>query len=94
MSETRTGQGRERGFQIRPKGNHLCMWSLLFIPGTLALLVAILLLSDLAETRVVSPRALILRAVTTRSASPERAEALVVAEAERLLRTQAPNARS
>jgi hypothetical protein len=70
------------------------MWSLLFIPGTLALLAAILVLSDLAETRVVSPRALILRAVTTRSATPERAEALVMAEAERLLRSQSPNALS
>ena len=70
------------------------MWSLLFIPGTLALLVAILLLSDLAETRVVSPRALILRAVGTRSATPERTEALVMAEAERLLQSQAPSART
>ena len=68
------------------------MWSLLFIPGTLVLLIAILLLSDLAETRVVSSRALILRAVSTRRTTPESTEALVVAEAERLLRAQAPNA--
>ena len=63
------------------------MWSLLLIPGTIALLAVILFLSDVAETRIVSPRALILRAVTGRRTTPENAEALVAAEVERLLRS-------
>lgn len=63
------------------------LWSLLLIPGTIALLAAILFLSDVAETRIVSPRALILRAVSARRTSPENAEALVAAEVERLLRS-------
>ncbi len=60
-------------------------WGLLFIPGTLVLLSLILALSDLAENRVVSPRALIVRAATGRRTPPERAEVLVAAEVERLL---------
>ncbi len=63
------------------------LWSLLLIPGTIALLAAILFLSDVAETRIVSPRALILRAVSARRTTPENAEALVAAEVERLLRS-------
>jgi hypothetical protein len=63
------------------------IWTLLSIPGTLLLLGLILILTDVAETRVVSPRALILRAVAARRTSPELTERLVVAEAERLLRT-------
>jgi hypothetical protein len=59
---------------------------LLSIPGTLLLLVVLLYLSDVAETRIVSPRALILRAVVGRRTSPEQAEVLVAAEVERLLR--------
>ena len=65
----------------------MSVWSLLMIPGTLVLLAAILFLSDVAEQRIVSPRALILRAVTGRRTTPEHAEALVVAEVERLLRS-------
>ena len=70
-------------------GNHhsMSLWSLLLIPGTVALLGAILFLSGVAETRIVSPPALIVRAATGRRTSPEHAEALVVAEVERLLRS-------
>lgn len=64
----------------------MSLWSLLLIPGTIALLAAILFLSDVAETRVVSSRALILRVVSARRATPENAEALVAAEVERILR--------
>ena len=62
------------------------LWTLLSIPGTLILLVLVLYLTDVAETRIVSSRALILRAVVRRRTSPEQAEALVAAEVERLLR--------
>ena len=62
------------------------LWTLLSIPGTLVLLGLVLYLSDVAETRIVSSRALILRAVVGRRTSPEQAEALVAAEVERLLR--------
>jgi hypothetical protein len=62
------------------------IWTLLAIPGTFVLLALVLLLTDIAETRIVSPRALILRAVAARRTSPELTERLVVAEVERLLR--------
>ena len=61
-------------------------WTLLSIPGTLLLLALVLYLTEFAENRIVSPRALILRAITARHTSPEVTERLVVAEAERLLR--------
>jgi hypothetical protein len=63
----------------------MSMWALLLIPGTLAVLVLVLTITTLAETRIVSPRALILRAVTGRT-TPDIAERLVAAEVERLLK--------
>ena len=64
-------------------------WTLLSIPGTLLLLALVLFLTEMAESRVVSPRALIMRAITARRTSPEMTERLVMAEAERLLRGSA-----
>jgi prophage antirepressor-like protein len=52
------------------------------------LLASLLFLSGVAESRVVSPRAVILRAMAARKTSPEVTERLVVAEVERLLRSQ------
>jgi hypothetical protein len=46
----------------------------------------VLFLSDLAENRVVSPQALIIRAANRRRTHPDQAEALVAAEVERLLK--------
>ncbi len=60
-------------------------WLLLAIPGTIALLTAILFLSALAEQRFLSPRSMILGAVRARRNTPEHAEALVAREFERLL---------
>jgi hypothetical protein len=62
-------------------------WALLFVPGTLALLAVILFMSALVENRFLSPRSLIAGAVRSRRNSPEHAEALVVREYERLMRT-------
>jgi hypothetical protein len=62
------------------------VWGLLTIPGTLALIILLLVLSDWAEHSVVSPRALIVRVATRRRTPPERAETLVAVEVERLLR--------
>ena len=59
---------------------------LLLIPGTLALLLALLLLSAMVEERVLSPQSLILRVARTRSSSPEYAEAFVAREFDKLLR--------
>jgi|GEM_PF-6472742 len=66
----------------------MALWGLLMIPGTVLLLGLLLGLSDMAEKRIVSPRALILRAVTGRRTTPDVAESLVTAEFERLLRRQ------
>ncbi len=63
----------------------MALLGLLSIPGTLVLLGLLLFLSDMAENRVVSPQALIVKAAKGRSTSPERAERLVAAEVERLL---------
>ena len=60
-------------------------WGLLFIPVTLALLALLLMLSEWAESRVVSPRALIVRVANGKRLPPETAEALVAAEGDRLL---------
>ena len=65
-------------------------WLLVFIPGTVALLAAILFLSALAEQRFLSPRSVILGAVRARRSTPEHAEALVAREFDRLLRRQEP----
>jgi hypothetical protein len=48
----------------------------------------LLLLSDWAEDHVVSPRALIMRVANGKRTPPERAEALVAAEVERLMHRQ------
>jgi hypothetical protein len=64
----------------------MTLLALLFIPGTLALLMALLFLSALVEERVLSPRALILRVARTNAATPEHAETFVAREFERLLR--------
>ena len=50
------------------------------------MLALLLYLSDVAETHLISPRALILRAVVGRRTTPEQAEVLVADEVERLLR--------
>ena len=60
-------------------------WALLFIPATLAIISLLLALSEWAESRVVSPRALIVRAANGRRLPPEQAEAFVAAECDRLL---------
>ena len=61
-------------------------WGLLSIPGTLLLIALLLILSDWAEDRVVSPQALIVRAAKGKRTPPEHAEALVAAEVDRILR--------
>ncbi|MDP9072523.1 MAG: hypothetical protein M3N68_14815 [Actinomycetota bacterium] len=60
-------------------------WLLVFIPGTIALLTAILFLSALAEQRFLSSRSIVLGAVRARRNTPEHAEAVVAREFERLL---------
>jgi hypothetical protein len=61
-------------------------WLLLMIPGTLALLSAVLFLSAFTEEHFLSPRSLILSTVRARRSSPEYAEAFVARQFERLLR--------
>ncbi len=68
----------------------MSMWLLLSIPGTLALLVAVLYLSAVTEERLLSPRSLILSTVRARGSSPEYAEAFVARQFERLLREYQP----
>ena len=62
------------------------MLVLLFIPGTLMLLIALLAFSAYAENHMVSSQALILRVATSRRGRPEVAEGVVAREVERLLR--------
>ncbi len=79
---------QEAGLANRPPGNEEAValpWLLLVIPGTIALLTAILFLSALAEQRFLSPRSMILGAVRARRNTPEHAEAVVAREFERLL---------
>ena len=59
---------------------------LFLIPGTLALLLGLLLLSAVVEERVLSPQSLILQVARTRSSSPEYAEAFVAREFDKILR--------
>ena len=66
--------------------NPVSLFALLFIPGTLALIMGLLFLSALVEERVLSPRALILRVARANAATPEHAETFVAREFERLLR--------
>ena len=67
------------------KGVGMGAWALLFIPATPALISLLLVFSEWAEDRVVSPRALIVRVANGKHLPPERAEAVVVAEIDRLL---------
>lgn len=62
-------------------------WVLVFVPGTVTLIAVVLFMSALVESRFLSPRSLIVGAVRSRRNSPEHAEALVVREYERLVRT-------
>ena len=59
--------------------------ALLFIPGTLALMALLLVFSEWAEDRVVSPQALIVRAANGKRLAPEDVEVLVASEGDRLL---------
>ena len=59
---------------------------LLLVPGTLVLLLALLLLSALVEERVLSPQRMILQVAKARATSPEYAEAFVAREFDKLLR--------
>ncbi len=63
-------------------------WWVLLISLPVALLIpcAMLLLSDIAEKRVLSPQSLIRSTAKARRSSPELAESLVAREFERLLK--------
>jgi hypothetical protein len=61
---------------------------LLAVPGTCAVLAAILYMSAVAERRLLSPRRLILGAARARRSTPEFAEAFVARQFERLLREE------
>jgi hypothetical protein len=62
-------------------------WLLLvLLPTALLIPCAVLLLSDLAEKRILSPQSMILSTARARRATPELAEALVAREFERLLK--------
>ena len=61
-------------------------WSLLFVPGTFFVLFGLLMLTVLAERRILSPRALILQVSRSRMAGPDHIETVVAREYERLLR--------
>jgi len=61
-------------------------WSLLFVPGTLLVLFGLLMLTVMAERRILSPRALILQVSRARMAGPDHIETVVAREYERLLR--------
>ncbi|MDP9388604.1 MAG: hypothetical protein M3Q48_12010 [Actinomycetota bacterium] len=63
-------------------------WTLVAIPGTTMLLVAVLYLSAVAEQRFLSPRSLILGVVRARRNTPEFAEAFVARQFERILREE------
>ena len=56
-----------------------------FIPGTPALLAAVLWLSELVERRWLSPQSLVIGVVRSRRNSPEFAEAFVAQELNELL---------
>ncbi len=59
---------------------------LLAVPGTCAVLAAVLYLSAVAERRLLSPCRLILGAARARRSTPEFAEAFVARQFDRLLR--------
>ena len=64
------------------------VWALLSIPGSLLVIVGILILSAAVEGRVLSPRSMILSAARARRTPPEYTEAFVAREFERLLATE------
>ena len=64
------------------------VWVLLSIPGSLLVIVGILVLSAAVEGRVLSPRSMILSAARAKRTPPEFAEAFVAREFERLLTAQ------
>jgi hypothetical protein len=72
----------ERGYRLG-----MSAWSLLLIPGSLGFLCSLLALTVLAEERVLSPRALIIKAARARISEADYTEALVAQQYERLLRT-------
>jgi hypothetical protein len=59
---------------------------LLLLPVALALPCAMLMLSAVAERRILSPQSLILSTARARRSTPEMTEALVAREFERLLK--------
>lgn len=59
---------------------------LLALPVALGIPCLLLLLSDLAEKRVLSPQSMILSTAKARRSTPELAEQLVAREFERLLK--------
>ncbi len=59
---------------------------LLTLPAALAIPCGILMLSAVAEQRILSPRSLILSTARARHNTPELAEVLVAREFERLLK--------
>lgn len=60
-------------------------WLIAAIPGTVALMAALLALSGFVEQHFLSPRSLILGAVRARHNTPEYAEAFVARQLEILL---------
>ena len=62
-------------------------WLLLVaLPLTLVIPCVLLLLSDMAEKRILSPQSMILSTAKARRSTPEFSEALVAREFERLLK--------
>lgn len=68
-------------------------WLIAAIPGTVALMAALLALSGFVEQHLLSPRSLILGAVRARYNTPEYAEAFVARQLEILLLQQPARAR-
>lgn len=68
---------------------NMSAWSLLLIPGSLAFLCSLLAMTVVAEQRVLSPRALIIKAARARRVGADytHTEALVAQQYERLLRS-------
>ncbi|MDX6200077.1 MAG: hypothetical protein QOJ79_3228 [Actinomycetota bacterium] len=61
-------------------------WLILSVPGTFALLGAVLWVSAVAEQHFLSPRSLILSAARARRSTPEFTEEFVAKQFDRLLR--------
>lgn len=80
-----------RSFRCRSPGYEGFMsnaWLIAAIPGTLALMAALLALSGFVEQHFLSPRSLILGAARARRNTPEYAEAFVARQFDRLLLEQ------